>query len=46
MASMLTLALALALKHLHSSAFVYSSEVSGDVCVCKAKRRQVGVQNH
>lgn len=40
-ASVLALALALALKHLHSSVFVYSSAVNGDVCVCRAKPRQV-----
>lgn len=41
MASVVTLALALALKCLHGFAFVYSSEVNGDVWVCKAKPRQV-----
>lgn len=41
MASVLPLALALALRHLHSSIFVYSSAVNGDVCVCRAKPRQV-----
>jgi len=41
MTSVLTLALALALKHFHSSACVCSSEVNGDVCVCKAEPRQV-----
>lgn len=41
MASVLTLALALALKHLRSSIYVYSSAVNGDVCVCRVKPRQV-----
>lgn len=40
MASMLSLALALALKHLCSYAFMYSSEFNGDGCVRKAKPRQ------
>lgn len=41
MASVLTLALALALKHFHSSIFLYSSAVNGDVYVCRVKLRLV-----